>query len=39
MCRYLRSGVPAERAWLAPLLLRERLGHFDLNKIAEDLEP
>lgn len=31
------QGVPAERAWLAPLLLRERLGHFDPKKIAEDL--
>ncbi len=27
--------MPAERAWLAPFILRERLGHFDPKKIAE----
>jgi uncharacterized HhH-GPD family protein len=32
------QGVPAERAWLAPLLLRERLGHLDPRRIAEDLD-
>jgi hypothetical protein len=30
------QNVPAERAWLAPLLLRERLGHLDPEKIAHD---
>ena len=28
------QGVPAERAWLAPMLLRQRLGHLDLARIA-----
>jgi uncharacterized HhH-GPD family protein len=30
--------VPAERAWLAPYLLRERLGHLDPDRIARDEE-
>lgn len=29
------QGVPAERAWLAPFLLRQRLGHLDPERIAE----
>ena len=28
------QGVPAERAWLAPLLLKERLGHLDPRRVA-----
>ena len=28
------QGVPAERAWLAPMLLRQRLGHLDPARIA-----
>lgn len=27
------QGIPAERAWSAPYLLRERLGHLDLEKM------
>ena len=30
------QGVPAERAWLAPFLLRQRLGHLDPERIAAD---
>jgi uncharacterized HhH-GPD family protein len=30
------QGIPAERAWLAPLLLRQRLGHLDPEQIATD---
>jgi uncharacterized HhH-GPD family protein len=30
--------VPAERAWLAPYLLRERLGHLDPERIAREEE-
>lgn len=29
------QGIVAERAWEAPWLLRERLGHFDLKFLAE----
>ena len=28
------QGIPAERAWAAPWLLRERLGHLDLARLA-----
>ena len=28
------QGIPAERAWAGPWLLRERLGHFDLTRLA-----
>lgn len=28
------QGVPAERAWLAPRLLRDRLGHLDPVRVA-----
>lgn len=28
------QGIPAERAWAAPYLLGQRLGHFDLERIA-----
>jgi len=28
------QGVPAERAWVGPYLLRERLGHLDLARLA-----
>jgi len=31
------QGIPAERAWAAPYLLRERLGHLDMTRLA--LEP
>ena len=30
------QGVPAERAWLAPHLIRSRLGHLDPERIAAD---
>lgn len=30
------QGVPAERAWAGPYLLAERLGHFDLVRLAEE---
>jgi uncharacterized HhH-GPD family protein len=30
------QGIPAERAWLAPFLLRQRLGHLDPARIAGD---
>lgn len=30
------QNVPAERAWLAPFLLKQRLGHLDPEKIAHD---
>ena len=30
------QGIPAERAWAGPYLLRERLGHLDLWRIAGD---
>jgi uncharacterized HhH-GPD family protein len=32
------QGIPAERAWLAPYLLLQRLGHLDPQRIAEDQE-
>jgi uncharacterized HhH-GPD family protein len=32
------QGVPAERAWIAPYLLRQRLGHLDPARIAADPE-
>jgi len=28
------QGIPAERAWRGPYLLADRLGHFDLDRIA-----
>lgn len=28
------QGIPAERAWTGPFLLRERLGHLDLERLA-----
>lgn len=30
------QGVPAERAWAGPYLLRERLGHLDLARLARE---
>ncbi|HEX9092493.1 MAG TPA: hypothetical protein VF902_00790 [Coriobacteriia bacterium] len=30
------QGVPAQRAWAGPFLLAERLGHFDLARLASD---
>jgi uncharacterized HhH-GPD family protein len=30
------QGIPAERAWAGPWLLRERLGHLDLERLAAD---
>ena len=32
------QGVPAERAWIAPHLLRQRMGHLDPASIASDPE-
>lgn len=32
------QGVPAERAWAGPARLRERLGHFDLARLAGEPE-
>ena len=32
------QGVPAERAWTAPYLLRQRMGHLDPARIAGDPE-
>ncbi len=32
------QGIPAERAWAGPYLLRERLGHLDLSRLAADTE-
>lgn len=32
------QGVPAERAWAGPWLLRERLGHLDLERLALERE-
>jgi len=29
------QGIPAERAWSAPFLLKQRLGHFDLKKMVK----
>lgn len=30
------QGIPAERAWAGPYLLKQRLGHLDLARIAAD---
>lgn len=30
------QGIPAERAWAAPWLLSQRLGHFELHRIAAE---
>ncbi len=30
------QGIPAERAWAAPYLLAQRLGHLDLDRIARE---
>lgn len=30
------QGIPAERAWAGPHLLAQRLGHFDLVRLASD---
>jgi uncharacterized HhH-GPD family protein len=30
------QGIPAERAWLAPYLLRQRLGHLDVRRLAAE---
>ena len=30
------QGIPAERAWAGPWLLRERLGHLDLVRLASE---
>jgi uncharacterized HhH-GPD family protein len=30
------QGVPAERAWAGPWLLKQRLGHLDLGRLAAD---
>ncbi len=30
------QGIPAERAWAAPYLLKERLGHLDLMRLASE---
>ncbi len=32
------QGIPAERAWKGPWLLRERLGHLDLERLVDDPE-
>ncbi len=32
------QGIPAERAWAAPWLLAQRLGHFDLSRLANEHE-
>lgn len=32
------QGIPAERAWAGPWLLRKRLGHFDLRRLAAERE-
>ncbi|GAB4281724.1 MAG: hypothetical protein Kow0056_17290 [Coriobacteriia bacterium] len=32
------QGIPAERAWAGPFLLRERLGHLDLERLASEQE-
>jgi uncharacterized HhH-GPD family protein len=33
------QGVPAERAWAGPWMLRERLGHLDLARLAHERDP
>ncbi len=30
------QGIPAERAWSGPYLLRQRLGHLDLERLASE---
>lgn len=30
------QGIPAERAWAGPYLLKKRLGHLDLHRLAEE---
>jgi uncharacterized HhH-GPD family protein len=30
------QGIPAERAWAGPYLLRDRLGHLDLTRLATE---
>jgi uncharacterized HhH-GPD family protein len=30
------QGIPAERAWEAPYLLKQRLGHLDPHRMAQD---
>ncbi len=30
------QGIPAERAWAGPYLLRERLGHLDVRRLAAE---
>jgi len=30
------QGIPAERAWNAPFMLKIRLGHFDVRRIADE---
>ncbi len=30
------QGIPAERAWAGPYLLKQRLGHLDLVRLAEE---
>ena len=32
------QGIPAERAWAGPFLLRQRLGHLDLERLATEPE-
>jgi len=32
------QGIPAERAWAGPYLLRQRLGHLDLVRLATERE-
>jgi uncharacterized HhH-GPD family protein len=32
------QGIPAERAWAGPWLLRQRLGHLDLERLASEPE-
>ncbi|MDI6712657.1 MAG: hypothetical protein QMD96_05405 [Anaerosomatales bacterium] len=32
------QGIPAERAWAGPWLLAQRLGHFDLGRLADERE-
>lgn len=32
------QGIPAERAWAGPYLLRQRLGHLDLLRLADEPE-
>lgn len=32
------QGIPAERAWAGPWLLSQRLGHFDLERLAGERE-